>query len=112
MDTAGFVTLVGAVRAGEVPDAASVGATDPEALDSLVGAYAYGPVNGSIAMLPIREGRALEALEIALARGQAESWLISDDGNALGKARATRADRASLAAVLGAMLQALDRVGE
>ncbi len=109
MDTAGFVTLVGAVRAGEVPDAASVGATDPEALDSLVGAYAYGPVNGSIAMLPIRDGRALEALEIALARGQAESWLIADDGSNLGKARAFRADRESLSGALGGMLQALDR---
>ena len=109
MDTAGFVTLVSAVRAGEVPDAASVGATDPEALDSLVGAFAYGPVNGSIAMLPIREGRALEALEIALARGRAESWIIADDGIALGKARAHRADREALAGALGAMLQALAR---
>lgn len=112
MDTAGFVTLVSAVRAGEVPDAASVGATDPEALDSLVGAYAYGPVNGSIAMLPIREGRALEALEIALARGQAESWMIAADGDNLGKARAYRADRASLADALSAMLQALERAVE
>ncbi|MEO6062692.1 MAG: hypothetical protein ABIQ99_12210 [Thermoflexales bacterium] len=112
MDTAGFVTLVSAVRAGEVPDAASVGATDPEALDSLVGAYAYGPVNGSIAMLPIREGRAMEALEIALARGQAESWMIAADGDSIGKARAFRADRESLSGALGAMLQALEQVGE
>ncbi len=109
LDTAGFVTLVSAVRAGEVPDAASVGATDPEALDSLVGAYAYGPVNGSIALLPIREGRALEPMEIALARGQAESWLIADDRGHLGKAQALRADRATLAEALGAMLQALNQ---
>ena len=112
LDTAGFVTLVSAVRAGEVPDAASVGATDPEALDSLIGAYAYGPVNGSIALLPIREGRELEPMEIALARGQAESWLIADDRGHLGKARAFRADRNALADALGAMLQALDRAGE
>ena len=109
LDTAGFVTLVSAVRAGEVPDAASVGATDPEGLDSLIGAYAYGPVNGSIALLPIREGHALEPMEIALARGQAESWLIADDRGHLGKARAFRADRASLSDALSAMLQALDR---
>lgn len=109
LDTAGFVTLVSAVRAGEIPDAASVGATDPEGLDSLIGAYAYGPVNGSIALLPIREGRELEPMEIALARGQAESWLIADDRGHLGKARALRADRASLSDALSAMLQALDR---
>jgi hypothetical protein len=108
LDTAGFVTLVSAVRAGEVPDAASVGATDPEGLDSLIGAYAYGPVNGSIALLPIREGRALEPMEIALARGQAESWLIADDRDNLGKARAYQADRNALADALGAMLQALN----
>ena len=86
-----------------------MGATDPEALDSLVGAYAYGPVNGSIALLPIREGHALEPMEIALARGQAESWLIADDRGHLGKARALRADRATLAEALGAMLQALNQ---
>ena len=112
MDTAGFVTLVSAVREGETPDAASVGATDPEALDSLVGAYAYGPVNGSIALLPIREGREVEALEIALARGQAESWMIAGDGNNTGKARAYRADREALAGTLEAMLRALEGAGE
>jgi len=109
LDTAGFITLVSAVRAGEIPDAASVGATDPEGLDSLIGAYAYGPVNGSIALLPIREGRALEPMEIALARGQAESWLIADDRGHLGKAQAYQADRKALAVALGAMLRALNQ---
>lgn len=111
MYIAGFVALARVAREGGAVDAANAVASDKAGLDSLVRAYVSGPASGTIAMLPVREGRETNSVEIALARGQTESWIIVSESNDAGRVSAFRSDRALLADTLGTMLRALEKVG-
>ncbi len=108
LDVAGFVNLARAAREGVIVDAGAAGASDPAAFDSLDEAFVTGAANGTIAMLPIRDGHPLETLEIALARGRDESWMIVADDETPGKVRAYRSDRDALAAALTTMLRSME----
>ena len=108
VDMAGFVNMVRAAREGVTADAEAAGASDLAAFNALNAAYVSGPANGTIAFIPIREGRQCEPLEIALARGRDAAWVIVADREDAGRVRAFCNDRDALAAALRALIGAME----